>query len=97
MEERKPDQLNQVNIKISDEVLSGEYSNTMQVMHTKEEFVMDFMNIFPPNGIVNARIITSPGHMKRIVRALQENISKYESQFGAVQESKAPAIQFREE
>lgn len=86
-----------INIKISDEILKGAYSNTMQVMHTKEEFVMDFMSMFPPNGIVAARIITSPGHMKRIIRALQENIAKYETKFGAIEESKAPTMQFREE
>ncbi len=86
-----------INIKINDEVLKGVYSNTMQVLHTKEEFVMDFMDVFPPNGIVAARVITSPGHMKRIARALQENLAKYEAKFGAIEESKAPPVQFREE
>ncbi|TAN57173.1 DUF3467 domain-containing protein [Patescibacteria group bacterium] len=86
-----------INIKINDEVLKGVYSNTMQVLHTKEEFVIDFMDVFPPNGIVAARVITSPGHMKRIARALQENLAKYETKFGAIEESKAPPVQFREE
>ena len=97
MEEQNKQKPEGVSIKINDEVLKGEYSNTMQVLHTKEEFVMDFMNMFPPHGIVSARIITSPGHMKRIVRALQENLSKYEAQFGSIEESKAPPVQFREE
>lgn len=97
MQEKSPEQSQNINIKISDETLKGVYSNTMQVLHTKEEFVMDFMNIVPPTGIVNARIITSPGHMKRIVRALQENLSKYEAKFGTIEESKAPPVQFREE
>lgn len=97
MQEKEAEQNQGVQIKINDEVLKGVYSNTMQVLHTKEEFVMDFMDVFPPNGIVAARIITSPGHMKRIARAVQENLAKYEAKFGAIEESKAPPVQFREE
>ena len=81
----------QIQIKVTDDALSGKYSNTMQVTHTKEEFVLDFLNIFPPSGIVTARIITSPGHMKRIVAALAENLKKYEASFGAIAEASAPS------
>ncbi len=83
-------QPNQIQIKITDEVLAGKYANSMQVSHTKEEFVLDFMNLLPPNGIVNARVITSPGHMKRIIAALQENLQKYEKSFGAIEQAEAP-------
>lgn len=62
----------------------------MQVMHTQEEFVLDFLNIFPPTGVLNARVIISPGHMKRIVAALADNLAKYEAQFGAMKPSEAP-------
>ena len=81
----------QINIKINDEVLAGKYANAMQVTHTKEEFVLDFMNILPPNGIVTARVITSPGHMKRIIKALQENLGRYEAIFGKIEEAEAPS------
>ena len=97
MQEKNQEQNQNINIKINDEALKGVNSNTRQVLHTKEEFVMDFMDVFPPNGIVAARVITSTGHMKRIARALQENITKYEAKFGAIEESKAPSVQFREE
>ena len=80
----------QINIKITDEILEGRYANMMMVAHTKEEFILDFANVVPPQGILNARIITSPGHMKRIIKALQENLKKYESQFGEIQESEPP-------
>jgi hypothetical protein len=73
-----------VNIKVEDAILKGAYSNLMFVSHTKEEFVMDFMNIFGPQGIQVAKIITSPGHFKRILAALNDNLKKYESQFGAI-------------
>ena len=83
-----------INIKISDEVLAGKYANMMMITHTKEEFVLDFMNVVPPTGIVTSRIITSPGHMKRIIAALTENLKKYEDQFGIVAASDSPNTEF---
>jgi hypothetical protein len=88
MNNQKPGQ--NVNIKISDEMLKGNYANMMMVSHTQEEFVLDFMNVLPPSGVVTSRIITSPGHLKRIIAALNDNLKKYESQFGAVKEASAP-------
>jgi hypothetical protein len=81
----------EVSIKITDEVLRGVYANQMVVTHTREEFMLDFLTIFPPQGIVAARVLVSPGHVKRIIRALQENIGKYEASHGAVEEGKEPA------
>lgn len=89
MSENKSGQL-QMQIKASDEKLKGEYANMMQVLHTKEEFVLDFLNVFPPTGTLNARIIVSPSHFKRMVQAMQENLKKYESGFGEVEPSDAP-------
>ena len=82
----------QINIKIEDAVMKGVYANAMGVAHTKEEFVIDFMNIYPYQraGMVTARVITSPGHMKRIYKALEENIKKYEQQFGKIEVAKGP-------
>lgn len=77
----------QIQIKASDEDLKGKYSNVMQILHTKEEFVLDFLNIFPPTGTLNSRIILSPGHFKRIMKAMEENLKKYEDQFGNVEEA----------
>jgi len=87
MESNQPQQ---INIKITDEILEGRYANMMQVMHTKEEFILDFANVVPPQGIMTARVITSPGHMKRIIKALQENLERYEKSFGPVNEAEAP-------
>lgn len=81
-----------INIKISDDILKGNYSNMMTVQHTKEEFILDFLNIVPPQGIITSRIITSPGHVKRILEALQDNIVKYEQKFGEIDE--APELTF---
>jgi hypothetical protein len=77
-------------IKFPEKALPGIYSNQMVVAHTREEFVMDFINLFPPEGVVCARIIVSPGHLKRMIRALQENLARYESAHGPVIEAAAP-------
>lgn len=80
----------QVQIKASDEKLKGEYSNAMQILHTKEEFVLDFLNVFPPTGTLNSRVILSPGHFKRMIKAMEENLKKYEDQFGKIEIANAP-------
>ena len=92
---QQPQQQNQqnINIKITDEILKGAYANMMLAQHTKEEFILDFMNIVPPNGIVTARVVTSPAHIKRIVNALTENLKQYETQFGKIEEGQAPTNQ----
>jgi len=79
----KPPQ--QIEIKASDEQLHGKYANMMQVIHTKEEFVMDFVNLAPPHGILTSRIIVHPAHAKRVAQALMENVKRYEDQFGVIE------------
>lgn len=68
----------------------GAYANNMHVNHTREEFVMDFLMLAPPAGAVTARVVVSPGHMKRMLAALAENVAKYEEQFGPIPESPPP-------
>jgi len=76
----------EIKIKIKDEDIKGTYSNLMIVSHRKEEFCLDFINTFNP-PILNARIITSPAHLKRMISALQENMKRYEEQFGEIEAS----------
>jgi len=85
-----PKKHKRVQIKVPEEAARGAYANTMTVFHTREEFVIDFLNVFPPTGVATARIITSPGHIKRIIRALQENLRRYEDRFGSVEEAAPP-------
>ncbi len=86
----------QIQIKITDEILKGAYANFMQVMHTPEEFVLDFMNIFGASGVATNRVVLSPGHMKRIIAALQDNMQRYEASNGPVKASEVqtPKIGF---
>jgi len=79
-----------IQIKATDEKLKGEYSNVMQILHTKEEFVLDFLNIFPPTGTLNSRVILSPGHFKRMMKAMEENLKRYEDAFGKIEAAEAP-------
>jgi hypothetical protein len=81
---------NALNIKIEDEELRGRYSNLLRITHTREEFILDFINLVPPQGIVTARVVTSPGHLKRIVRALETNLRRYEEAFGPIREASEP-------
>ena len=89
----------QMQVKISDEVLKGVYANMVQVGHTPEEFVLDFMNLLPPTGIVSARVLMSPSHAKRFVSAFAENIKRFEEQFGTIKVADKPEqkIGFRTE
>jgi len=71
----------------------GVYANLMMVSHRKEEFILDFLFVPPqqPAGgqaaALRSRVITTPEHAKRIVRALQENIQRYEASFGVISEA----------
>src|SRR6185503_2077894 len=80
----EPKDQQQIQVKVTDEVLKGVYGNMVQVGHTPEEFILDFMNIFPPSGIITSRVVISPAHMKRIVAALADNLKRYEDQFGSI-------------
>ena len=81
-----------INVQTPEGSLGGKYANMMQVTHTPEEFVLDFMSAFPPAGELVSRLIVSPRHMKRIVRALQNNIAQYEQVHGLIQEASEPKL-----
>jgi hypothetical protein len=80
----------QIQVNFPDQLKGGTYSNSMVVSHTREEFIMDFMMVAPPMGAVTSRVILSPGHMKRIIAALQDNMKKYEQKFGKISEAEEP-------
>lgn len=76
----------QLNIELSAEVAEGTYSNLAVISHSTSEFVVDFIRIMPgtPKANVKSRIILTPEHAKRLLFALQENITKYENQNGKI-------------
>jgi hypothetical protein len=79
----------QVQIKADEKELQGQYSNLVMIHHNLEEFTLNFIYIFPngAQGKLLSSTIVSPGHAKRIWRALGENLARYEAQFGAIKES----------
>ncbi|RMD84003.1 MAG: DUF3467 domain-containing protein [Candidatus Dadabacteria bacterium] len=87
-------QAQQIAIQSDPQSAAGVYANLMMVTHRKEEFVLDFLFVQPQQAAggeavasLRARVITSPEHVKRIVRALQENVRKYEAKFGPIEEA----------
>ncbi len=71
-------------INASDEVARGRYSNNMLVTHTREEFILDFLLTAPNGTQLVSRVMVSPGHMKRVIAALVDNLQKYEANFGEI-------------
>jgi hypothetical protein len=79
---------NQINIEISDEVGEGIYSNLAIITHSPSEFIIDFVKMMPgvPKAKVKSRIILTPQHAKRLLKALRENVAKYESMHGEIKD-----------
>lgn len=86
MEVNQPE--NQLNIEISEEIAEGMYINLAIITHSHAEFVVDFVNVMPgtPKSKVKSRIILTPQHAKRLMKALTENILKYESLNGPIKD-----------
>ena len=82
----------QVQIKADEKDLVGQYSNLVMIQHGAEEFTLHCIYVFTngTHGKLTASVILSPGHAKRLWRALGENISRYETQFGPIREAPAP-------
>ena len=76
----------QINIELGEKEAEGIYSNLAIITHSPAEFIIDFTRIVPgvPKANVHARIITTPQHAKMLMKALKENIDKFESRFGEI-------------
>ncbi|MBK6543409.1 MAG: DUF3467 domain-containing protein [Flavobacteriales bacterium] len=85
---------NQLNIEISEEVADGVYSNLAIITHSNSEFVLDFVRVMPgvPKAKVRSRILLTPQHAKRLMRALADNLQKFEQVHGAIRETEMPEI-----
>ncbi|MDD5528086.1 MAG: DUF3467 domain-containing protein [Patescibacteria group bacterium] len=74
-------------IKIADNMPGGEYSNAMQVVFNKDEFTLPFFNLVGQNGRVVAKIISNPGHYKRMIAVMEKALKEYEAKFGMIKEA----------
>jgi hypothetical protein len=84
---------NPIQINTADETSKGHYSNMMLVAHGPEEFIIDWLLNSPNGAHLVSRVIVTPGHMKRICNALQENVRLYEQTFGEIKVNDPPAPQ----
>ena len=77
-----------LNIELSEEISEGSYSNLAIINHSPSEFVLDFIQMMPgvPKAKVKSRIILTPQHAKRLMKALNENITKFEGQHGEIKD-----------
>ncbi len=82
--EKPPEDARQIQIITGDEMARGRYSNNMAVSHSPEEFIIEWLLNSPSGTHLVSRVIVSPGHMKRIIEALLDNLRKYESKYGSV-------------
>lgn len=88
MDKQKKNPENRLNIELTDEAAEGIYSNLAVISHSSSEFITDFVRVMPgvPKAPVKSRIIMTPENAKRLMKALQENIGKYEKHFGEIKE-----------
>ena len=91
MEEKK-----ELQIELTPEVAEGIYSNLAVITHSSSEFVIDFARVMPgvPKAPVKTRVVLTPEHAKRLLLALQENMNKYEKQYGSVLDPRGGFIPF---
>ena len=77
---------NQLSLELTEDVAQGIYSNLAIVTHSSAEFVLDFVRVVPgvPKAKIKSRIIVTPEHAKRLIAALQDNVTKYESVYGKI-------------
>ena len=80
---------NQLNIELPEEVADGTYSNLSIITHSHSEFIVDFIQLMPgvPKGKVKSRIVLTPDNAKKLLKALSENIGKFESIHGSIKEN----------
>ena len=74
------------NIHLDPALAEGIYSNLVMIAHSPEEFILDFIRVVPSVSVakVKSRVIITPAHAKRLLRALKENISRYEKSYGEI-------------
>ena len=94
---------NQLQIELKEEIAEGTYANLAIIAHSTSEFVLDFVRMMPGvnKAKVKSRIVMTPEHAKRLALALQDNLMRYEAQFGEIRLPErggyAPGAQFKVE
>lgn len=82
----QPPQSHQINIELGEKEAEGIYSNLAIITHSPAEFIIDFTRVLPgvPKARVHARVIMTAQHAKLLLRALEDNVKKFEMKFGEI-------------
>ena len=93
-EDTKNPKQGQINIELDQDVAQGIYSNLAIINHSQSEFVIDFVSIMPgvPKNKVKSRIVLTPQHAKRFLKAMHDNIARFEQQHGEIKDYQQPPI-----
>ncbi|MGB0836891.1 MAG: DUF3467 domain-containing protein [Flavobacteriaceae bacterium] len=93
MSDNKPKE-GHLNIELDEKIADGTYSNLVIINHSLSEFIVDFINVMPgtPKAKVKSRIILTPQHAKRLMKALNENINRFEAAHGPIKDQEQPPI-----
>ena len=93
-ENEKKTKQKQINIELDEQMAEGIYSNLAIINHSVSEFVVDFISIMPgrPKAKVKSRIVLTPQHAKKFLKALGENVQRFEQAHGTIQEYDHPPI-----
>ncbi len=94
MSDTKKQNPNNLNIELDEAVADGIYANLAVINHSPSEFVLDFIKIMPgvPKAKVKSRLILTPQHAKRFMKALQDNIKRFEATHGEITEFGQPNL-----
>jgi len=84
----------QINIELDEKIAEGIYSNLDIKNHSASEFVVDFVTLMPgvPKAKVKSRISLTPQHAKRLLKAIGENIHRFEIAHGEIKDSDQPQV-----
>jgi len=88
MQQDQQPQEQQLNIELTEEMADGTYANLAIITHSFAEFVIDFVNVMPnvPKAKVKSRVVMTPVHAKRLMRAMVENVKRFEAQHGQIKD-----------
>src|SRR5688572_27050452 len=92
MEPQNPE--NHLNIELNEDIAEGIYSNLAIITHSHSEFVIDFIKVMPgvPKARVKSRIVLTPQHAKRLMKALADNVNKFEQLHGKIKDTELNAL-----
>lgn len=94
MAESNKNKKGQINIELDEKIAQGIYSNLAIINHSQSEFVVDFITIMPgvPKSKVKSRIVLTPQHAKRLLKALNDNVKRFENAHGKIKDFEQPTI-----